>query len=62
LNPAGEVGERRRRKAFIAVGRLADLTVLSQDIFKADPDDLPRTRSLLTIVGGRVAYDSKELN
>lgn len=49
-------------KGMIAIGQLADLTVLSQDIFKAGPNDLPRTRSLLTIVGGRVAYDSKELN
>ena len=39
-------------------GKLADLAVLSQDIFTISFDDLPKTTSLLTLVGGRTAYDA----
>jgi predicted amidohydrolase YtcJ len=49
-------------KGTIAAGKLADLTVLSQDIFAARPDELTRTRSLMTVIGGRVVYHSKGLN
>ena len=46
-------------KGSLEPGKLADLAVLSQDIFKVPPPDLPRTESVLTIVGGKVVYDSK---
>jgi hypothetical protein len=36
----------------------ADLAVLSQDIFTVSASDLPRTTSLLTIVGGKVVYNA----
>ena len=49
------------RKGTIAVGKLADLAVLSQDIFAVPAPELPRTRSVLTIVGGRVVFDAKVL-
>jgi predicted amidohydrolase YtcJ len=48
-------------KGTIATGKLADLTILSQDIFSARADELPRTQSLLTIVGGKVVYDAGAL-
>lgn len=41
----------------IVAGLQADLAVLSQDIFAIAPDRLPATRSLLTVVGGRVVWD-----
>ena len=44
-------------KGTIAVGALADLAVLSQDIFKVLPPDLPKTESVLTIIDGRVVYE-----
>jgi predicted amidohydrolase YtcJ len=44
-------------KGRLVTGALADLAVLSQDVFTVSIDALPRTRSLLTIVGGRVVYD-----
>jgi predicted amidohydrolase YtcJ len=44
-------------KGTIAAGKLADLAVLSQDIFRVPVDDLPATKSVLTIVDGRIAYD-----
>lgn len=43
-------------------GKLADLTVLSQDIFTIGVPDLPKTQSVLTMVGGKVVYDSGVLH
>jgi len=48
-------------KGSITKGKLADLTVLSQDIFEVPVPELPKTQSILTIVGGRVVYDAKAL-
>lgn len=48
-------------KGTITKGKLADLTVLSQDIFAVPVPELPKTQSILTIVGGRVVYDAKVL-
>ena len=36
---------------------LADLAVLSADVFTAPPPELPTIRSVLTIVDGRVVVD-----
>ena len=43
-------------KGTLEPGKLADFSVLSQDIFKVSLKDLPATESLLTIVGGRIAW------
>ncbi len=45
-------------KGTIAPGKLADLAVLSQDIFKVAPEALPATTSVLTIVDGKIAHDA----
>jgi predicted amidohydrolase YtcJ len=50
-----------KEKGTLAIGKLADLAVLSQDIFAVAPPDLPKTSSVLTMVGGRVVYDAKVL-
>jgi predicted amidohydrolase YtcJ len=44
-------------KGTIAVGKFADLAVLSQDIFIAPVSVLPHTESVLTIVGGEIVHD-----
>jgi predicted amidohydrolase YtcJ len=44
-------------KGTIAAGKLADVAVLSQDIFRVPVDALPDTKSVLTIVDGKIAYD-----
>ncbi len=47
------------RKAVIEPGKLADLAVLSQDIFTcAHQAELPKTQSVLTMVGGKAVYDA----
>ena len=33
--------------------------MLSQDIIKVPAGDLPRTESVLSVVGGKVVYDAK---
>ena len=45
-------------KGTLAPGMLADLAVLSQDIFTVEEGRLPETSSALTIIGGRVVYDA----
>jgi len=44
-------------KGTIAAGKVADIAVLSQDIFSVPADALPDTTSVLTIVDGKIAYD-----
>lgn len=46
-----------RVKGRLTVGMLADLAVLSQDIFTVPADALPATTSLLTLVGGKPTLD-----
>jgi hypothetical protein len=46
-----------QRKGTLAPGKLADLAILSQDIFEVPVADLPKTTSVLTMVGGRVVHD-----
>jgi predicted amidohydrolase YtcJ len=48
-------------KGTIAVGKLADLAVLSRDIFTSPVSVLPLTESLLTIVGGEIVHHSGAL-
>src|SRR6516162_234984 len=45
-------------KGSLEPGKLADLAVLSQDIFTIPPPELPKTESVLTLVGGKVVYDA----
>lgn len=48
-------------KGSLAKGKLADLAVLSQDIFSIPVDALPGTTSVLTLVGGKIVHDAKIL-
>lgn len=45
---------RESEKGRLARGMLADLAILSQDIFSAPTAELPGTTSVLTVVGGRI--------
>jgi predicted amidohydrolase YtcJ len=42
-------------------GKLADLVVLNQDYFAVPDEGLKKIRSIMTVVGGRIAHDGKEL-
>ncbi len=45
-------------KGSLEPGKFADLAVLSQDIFSVTPPELPKTESVLTMVGGKIVYDA----
>ncbi len=49
-------------KGTLSIGKLADIAVLSQDIFSVPVEALPATESILTLVGGNIVYDAKMLN
>jgi predicted amidohydrolase YtcJ len=49
-------------KGTLTKGSLADLAVLSQDIFSVPADALPATTSVMTIVSGKIVHDAKVLN
>ena len=48
------------RKGALKVGRLADLSVLSADLFAIPESEIDRLTSVLTIVGGRIVYAAAE--
>ena len=46
-----------QEKGTLAPGMLADVAVLSQDIFSVPPDALPNTTAVAAIVGGKVVHE-----
>jgi predicted amidohydrolase YtcJ len=47
-------------KGSIEVGKLADFTVLSQDIMKIPEPEILKTRSEMTIIGGGIVYENRQ--
>ena len=47
-------------KGSITVGKLADLVILSRDIFKIDPKEIENVKVVITLVDGRVVYEERE--
>ncbi len=43
-------------KGTLTKGKLADLVVLSQDIFSIPKEQLPATKSILTMIDGKIVY------
>jgi predicted amidohydrolase YtcJ len=50
-----------KMKGSIEPGKLADLTVISDDITKLTPSQILNISVLKTIVGGRIVYDASSL-
>jgi len=46
-------------KGMLAPGKLADIIVLSDDLFSIPPEKIKDARVVLTLVGGRVVYQEK---
>ena len=46
-------------KGSLEIGKLADITVLSKDILIVPEDQIPETRVVYTIVGGKVLYEAE---
>jgi predicted amidohydrolase YtcJ len=47
-------------KGSIEVGKLADIAVLSDDIFKIKPEEIEKVKVVITIFEGKVIYDKKQ--
>ena len=47
-------------KGTITPGKLADLVILSRDIFRIDPEEIENVGVVLTMVDGRVVYERRE--
>jgi predicted amidohydrolase YtcJ len=50
---------KEKQKGTLTVGKLADLAVLSQDIFSVPIQQLPATSSVLTIVDGKIVFEAQ---
>jgi predicted amidohydrolase YtcJ len=46
-------------KGSIEVGKLADLAVLSDDIFKIDPVGIEKAKVVMTVFDGKVIYERR---
>jgi predicted amidohydrolase YtcJ len=44
------------KKGSLTGGKIADLAMLSQDIFTISNEQLPATKSVLTIIDGKIVY------
>jgi predicted amidohydrolase YtcJ len=56
---AAYAGFREKTEGSLEPGKLADLIILSQDVFEVDPRAINQTKVLTTIVGGRVVFESR---
>lgn len=56
---AAFAGFREKSEGSLEPGKLADLVVLSQNLFEIDPHKIDATKVLTTIVGGRVVFQSQ---
>ena len=58
---AAFAGRREKSEGSLELGKLADLIILSQNIFDVEPHKIGATKIVTTIVGGRLVYqaDSK---
>jgi hypothetical protein len=53
----GAIAARRdKTEGSIEVGKLADAIIISQDLFKIAPNQIGKTKVLLTLVGGKAVY------
>jgi predicted amidohydrolase YtcJ len=53
-------GRREKTEGSLEPGKLADLVVLSQDLFEIDPHKIAETKVFLTMVGGQVVYQNED--
>jgi predicted amidohydrolase YtcJ len=50
-----------KSKGSIEVGKLADIAVLSDDIFRIKPEEIEKAKVVMTIFDGKVIYEKKKL-
>jgi predicted amidohydrolase YtcJ len=47
-----------KEKGSITPGKLADMVILSEDIFKIDPAEIRDVKVVKTMVGGKIMWDA----
>ena len=55
---AAFAGRREKTEGSLEKGKLADLIIVSQNVFDIDPHKISETKVCTTIVGGQVVYQS----
>lgn len=55
---AAFAGRREKAEGSLEVGKVADLIIVSQDLFKIEPSEISNTEVMVTMVGGKVVYTS----
>jgi len=53
---------RDKMQGSIGPGKLADIIMVSQNLFEVDPHNIAETKVLMTMVGGKTVYRSPELS
>ena len=57
---AAFAGHREKEEGSLETGKLGDLIMVDQDLFKIPPSQIGKTEVLLTMVGGKVVYESPQ--
>jgi len=57
---AAFAGRREKTEGSLEPGKLADLIVLDRDLFKIEPSEIDKTEVMLTMVGGKIVYQSPD--
>ena len=55
---AAFAGRREKTEGSLEAGKVADFIVLDRDLFKIEPSEIGKTEVMLTVVGGKVVYES----
>ena len=55
---AAFAGRREKTEGSIEAGKLADLIVIDRNLFTIEPTEIGKTEVLMTLVGGKVVYES----
>ncbi len=55
---AAFAGRREKTEGSIETGKLADMIMLDRNLFLIEPTEISKTEVLLTMVGGKVVYES----
>jgi predicted amidohydrolase YtcJ len=59
---AAFAGRREKTEGSLEPGKLADFILLDRDLFKIEPSEIDKTEVLITVVGGKVVYQSPKWN